>query len=140
MARRVLKQNHLEGTPMNNGTSKLVLPLGAAQTVSDAAPLRAVYVLSDPSQPANRRSKASVHIECLSNRQAFLEVIRGAFNLLVLERQRFENQFRFATRLTASVPLRRLIYPRTLSVLPSVCDALLADLAPGSPAGLEMVS
>lgn len=119
------------GTPMNGGTSKLVLSLGAEQTVGKVVPLKALYVLSDPRQrPSGGRCR--VNIERLSGREAFLEIIRAAFNLLVLERQRFANQFAFARRLTASVPVRRLTYHRDLSDLPAVCDALLADVATAS--------
>jgi len=67
-------------------------------------------------------------IEPLSRRDAFLEIIRAAFNLTVLERERFANQFQFASRLTAAVPVKRLRFRRRLSALPSICDAVLADL------------
>lgn len=127
VARRVLGSS-LGGTPMNNGTSKLVIPLKARQTVPQAMPLKAVYVLSDVGR---RRAlgPAGVRIEHLSGREAFLEVIRAAFNLLVLERTRVAGQFAFAARLVADVPVRRLTYPRNLSLLPAVCDTVLADLA-----------
>jgi hypothetical protein len=127
VARRLLGVN--DGIPMNNGTSKLVLPLGARQSVRRALPLRALYVLSDPRSGEGRPGSARVTIESLSGREAFLEVVRAAFNLLVLKKARLTNQFEFAGRLIAGVPIRRLAYPRKLSLLPVVCDAVLADLA-----------
>jgi hypothetical protein len=72
--------------------------------------------------------RPGTHVEHLSGQEAFLEVIRGAFNLQVNERVRLANQFDFAARLVASVPIRRLSYPRRLSVLGAVCDTLVKDL------------
>ena len=125
IARRFLEPD-LAGTPMNNRTSKLVLPLRGGRTVRHAVPLKAVYVLAEPGAQPSRDPVAQ--IEPLSGRQAFLEVIRGAFNLLAVERERLAAQFAFATRLAGSVPIKRLTYPRRLSDLPAVCDALLADV------------
>lgn len=126
IARRLLGGDP-RGTPMNPGTKKLVLPLNAGQTVDRPVPLRALYVLSGPARSERRRPRG-VRIEPLTGRSAFLEVVRAAFNLLVLDRGRLANQFAFATRLVESVPVRRLSYPRRLSALPDVCDTLLADL------------
>lgn len=127
VARRLLR-TAVNAPRMNNGTSKLVLPLGTGQAGREIVPLKAMYVLSQPTKRMNSET-SHVRIEPLSERDAFLEVIGAAFNLVVLERERFANQFTFATRLTASVPVRRLMYPRRLSALPAVCDALVADLA-----------
>ena len=129
VARRLFGPS-LEGTLMIRGTSKLVLPLSAGQTVRRLVPLRALYVLSEPG-PRGSRRPARVRFERLSGREAFLEVIRAAFNLLVVERGRLAAQFAFAARVVATVPVRRLTYPRRLSSLPAVCDILLADLAGG---------
>jgi hypothetical protein len=129
---RALLGSDAGGTPMNPGTSKLVFRLGGEQAARSPVPLKALYVLSEPSSPGTRAS-AGVLIEPLSGRDAFLEVIRAAFNLVVLDPQRIANQFAFATRLAESVPIRRLTYPRRLSALPEVCDAVLADLVPRVP-------
>ena len=127
VARRLLGSD-LGGTPMNGGTSKLVLPLGPGQAVSRSVPLRALYVLSPPGEHRSVKGRP-VQIERLSGREAFLEVIRAAFNLMALESSRMASQFAFARRLILAVPVRRLTYPRDFSRLSTVCDALLADLA-----------
>lgn len=127
IARRVLGRD-CGGTAMNSGTSKLVLPLGPAEAVRHVTPLKAVYVLDDPNQAPSTNPRSRVHIEPLVGGGAFLELIRGAFNLLEVDSHRLANQFTFAAQLTASVPVRRLTYPRRLAMLPAVCDALLADL------------
>jgi hypothetical protein len=126
VARKLLlpRQN---GTRLNHGTSKLVLPLNARQAVDRITPLGAIYVLSDPRHPESRDSTCP-RIEPLSGSEAFLEIVRAAFNLLVLECPRLINQFEFATALAADVPVRRLTYRRHLSSLPAVCDAVLSKL------------
>ena len=88
----------------------------------EAVPLQAIYVLGE-----SARRRPSPFIEELYGSEAFLEIIRGAFNLLVAGRQRLTNQFAFATRLVETVPIRRITYPRRFSALPAVCDAILDD-------------
>jgi hypothetical protein len=125
IARRLLGSD-AGGTPMNPDTSKLVVPLTGARTVRQPVPLKAVYVLPGPGAPG--RASTRVNIQPLCGSEAFIEVIRAAFNLIVTDRKRLSTQFAFAKRVASSVPLRRLRYPRKLSALPALCDALLADL------------
>jgi hypothetical protein len=113
---------------MNPETAKLVLPLKRDQTVRRPVPLKALYILAEPERGSRRTGP--VTIRTLSGGEAFMETVRAAFNLLVMEKARLANQFDLATRLVAGVPLRRLSYPRRLSMLPAVCDAVLADLSP----------
>jgi len=127
VARAFLKSD-VRGTPLNRGTSKLVLPLDPGQSTSRALPLRAIYVLPRPRRAEGRKS-ARVHIEELSSGAAFLEVLRATFNPVVVDSSRLANQFDVACRLAAAVPVRRLTYRRDLSLLPAVCDAVLGDLA-----------
>ncbi len=114
------------GTRLNDGTAKRILPLGAGQTAARPAPLRAVYVLAGRAPGAGRAANR-ISIEPLAPGNALLEVIRNSFNTVVLDTGRLAGQFAFATRLVGAVPVRRLRYPRLLSRLPAVCEALLAD-------------
>jgi hypothetical protein len=125
-ARRLLG-SEVSGTPMNRGTSKLILPLGARRVSSRPVPVKALYVLTPPER-RRRVGRRHVQIESLDGRDAFLEVIRAAFNLLALESPRIASQFNFAKRLVNDVSIRRFTYPRDFSRLSTVCDALLADL------------
>ncbi len=127
VSRRVLGVEQ-GGTPLNRRTSKQILPLAGKQVCRRRVPLRALYVLSAPS-PAFRRPAAPIEVERLSGRDAFLEVIRNTFNTIVADRDRLANQFAFASRLVAAVPVKRLRYQRRLTVLPAVCEAVLADLS-----------
>lgn len=121
-ARRLLGAR-ANGVPMNGQTPKLVLPLALDQAVLQPVPLRALYALSDPQSPA----PASIGIEPVQGAAAFLEITRAAFNLQVLDAPRLANQFAFAERIAADIPVRRLTYARSLDLLPAVCDAILAD-------------
>ena len=127
IARQVLGSSR-HGTPMNTGTTKLVLPLGIEQATRQPAPLKRLYVLSTPGKGRSRQGP-QVQIEHLSGKAAFLEVLRAAFNPVIVEKARLAHQFAFTSRLVASVPVRELRYPRSLSALPAVGDAVLADLA-----------
>jgi hypothetical protein len=127
VARRLLGK-HLGGTPLNDGTSKLVLPLKEGQVVRRITPLTAIYVLSDPERGKSRGSTLP-KIERLSGREAFFEIVRAAFNPVVVERPRLTNHFRFATRLLTTARICRLTYSRRFSSLPAVCDAVLSDVS-----------
>jgi hypothetical protein len=121
VAEKVLGRGN--GRQMNPGTSKLVLQLSAGQASEGSLPLRALYVLNDPV----RRPTPTVSIAPLSGQQAFLALIQATFNVIQVDRARLANQFSMATRLAAEVPLRRLTYPRKLSSLDAVCQALLTE-------------
>ena len=120
VARALLARN--DGSAMNLGTRKRVLSLAPQFASRRPAPLAALYVLK-ASAP-----RSAVRIERLTPAEALIEVVRGAFNLLRTDRDRLERQFAFATALAAAVPVRRLCVPRTLSALPTVCNAILRDL------------
>ena len=125
VARRLLGVEQ-GGPRLNAGTSKQILPLGTGQASRRRTPLRALYVLAGP-RPAARHGPARVELERLSGAAALLEVIRSSFNTIVVDRDRLANQFAFASRLVATVPVTRLSYPRSLPRLPAVCEAVLAD-------------
>jgi hypothetical protein len=127
--------HHAAGTPMNTRTAKLMIPLAKHQVVSRPVPLKALYILPEPGRPAGR-----VGIQPLSGCDAFLEVVRAAFNLTVTDKSRLANQFAFAERLVASVPVGRLSYRRSFAALPAVCDAILADVKASTSSPLRMAA
>jgi len=125
------------GTPMNSRTTKLMIPLKKRQMVSRPVPLKAMYILPKPGRPAN---DGRVRIQSLSGSDAFLEVIRAAFNLTVTDKGRLANQFGFAERLAGSVIVRRLSYRRSFAALPAVCDAILADVKASTPSPVRIAA
>ncbi|MDP2996083.1 MAG: hypothetical protein Q8N47_01265 [Bryobacterales bacterium] len=88
-------------------------------------PLRRIYVLgyADEDSPAE-----TVQLTHLSQQQAFVELLGGAFNIRVLGAARLRRQFAAATDIVRRVVVRRLVYPRVLADLPKVRDIILADL------------
>jgi len=116
------------GPRLNDGTSKQILPLHDGQAFHRPAPLRALYVLGDPKRAPSDLA-GHTRVDRLSGGEALLEVIKGSFNSMVVNRDRLTRQFVFASRLAATIPVNRLSYLRDLSLLPAVCEAVLADLA-----------
>lgn len=110
-----------KGPVMAQGTRKMILSLGRPETVHQPVPLRALYVL------APRSRSQDVRIEPLPRSEALVEIVRASFNLLVSSPARLRSQFRSASRLAAVVPVKRLVYSRSLGGLPEVCDAIAAD-------------
>ena len=127
VARRVLGAGR-SGPRLNAATSKRILPLAVGEVAPRAAPLRALYVLADPARGSSGPG-ARIGVERLRGGAALLEVIKGSFNTIVVDRDRLASQFAFASALAAAVPVKRLRYPRRFSRLPAVCEAVLADLA-----------
>jgi hypothetical protein len=123
VARTVL--GDVSGTPMNPATSKLVIPLGPGQSSPTSRAVRAVYVLRPP---ASRSVSQSIRIRTLRPRQALLKLIGNTFNTVIRDRERLARQFFQATRLAAAVPVKSLSYPKQLSSLPLVVEAVCADL------------
>jgi hypothetical protein len=124
MARRVLR-SHPRGEAMNHATRKLIIPLLQAQLSGKKVPLRAIYVLNPP---ATSLGSKRISIRRMTDRRAFLELLRNTFNSIDLEPQRLKAQFNFARDVCHVVPVRALSYPRVTRMIPKLTAAILADL------------
>jgi len=111
------------GAPMNPITRKLVVPLTGVPAAP--VPLARLYVLPPPW----RRRARGVEIQRLSARRAFVEITRATFNAEQRERARLARQFAFAADLAATVPVKRLSFPRELAWLPAARAAIERDAA-----------
>jgi len=109
--------------PMNSLTSKMIFALSSQGHVGCMVPLRVLYVLP------KRNSKRKIGVKTLSGRASFLPLIANTFNDSVLTPGRLKQQFAFAGKVTAAVPLRQLFYPKGLQLLPAVVDAIFSDLS-----------
>jgi hypothetical protein len=127
IAKKLIGQR-IEGFRMNNLTTKLILPLHCHQFARAPVPLRSIYVLTPPGR--RLRSK-KVTIRRLSQRGAFLSLLRNTFNTKVTEPERLKHQFTFFTRIVSKVPMKALSYPRSLKSLPLVREAILNDFQHG---------
>lgn len=113
------------GSKLNEGTSKLVLPLARGESTAQSVPVRGLYVLPDPARRHTQPRRIAV--SAVTGQKAFLEITRAAFNLIQVDRARLARQFTMAARLATEVPIRRLSYPRRLESIGAVCEAVLAD-------------
>ena len=123
VARTLLGTRTGAGSRLNPDTAKLILRLPRSRVAREAAPLTALYVLA---------RGTAIRVQRLSAGDAVLEIVRASFNTVQLDRRRLARQFAFATRLAHAVPVRRVRYPRRLSLLPRVRAAILGDLARGA--------
>ncbi len=114
-----------QGTPMNaDHCPKMVYPIEEA--VLGPVPLRVFYSLTSPKSVGALKQ---VRIDPLNEKEAYLELLENSFNVKVRTPQRLTTQFRWATELVKRVPIKRLSYPRVLTILPDVIEAVKADLA-----------
>ncbi|MEK7404207.1 MAG: hypothetical protein AAB225_03790 [Acidobacteriota bacterium] len=113
------------GSPMNDLTDKLIIPLNGCQHYGQPAPLRAFYVLQPPEESSRN---GAVALRRLRASEAFVEITRNTFNTAVDDGPRLKRQFGFTTQLASEVPVKLLTYPRDLSLLPAVRDRILSDL------------
>jgi hypothetical protein len=120
VARELLGFRDGVGRRMNPHTTKLILPLPRSRRARQPPVLTALYVLA--------RGPA-IRVRPLTRGDALLAIVRASFNTVHIDRRRLARQFASATRLAHAVPVRRLTYPRRLSLLPRVRAAILTDLA-----------
>jgi len=92
------------------------------------APLHCVYLLE------TRAARRGVVIEPLSERDAFIALVRLAFRLDPYDRVHLANEMDRLARLSRLVPVRRLSVPRRLENLSSVQEAVLHDIRQIRPA------
>ena len=117
----------IAGTPMNNLTPKLVIPLGldGKMFCREASPLKAIYVLTPPSENSGSER---ITIRTVSPRRACLELLKNTFNAVVVEPARLRRQFDLAARLASRIPVKSLSFPRRLARLAAVREAILSDV------------
>jgi hypothetical protein len=89
-------------------------------------PLIAIYRIS---RAVDRdQVLATVRIEPLTGRAAFMELVSSAFVLDVSERDTLLRHFRCIEQLVSQVPVARLVLPDDFALLPAARHAILGDL------------
>ncbi|MEP7305052.1 MAG: hypothetical protein ABJA98_06005 [Acidobacteriota bacterium] len=120
-----LLEERSRGIQMNQFTPKLVVPLQAREVHSTAAPLKVIYLLTPQAKSA---ASGRVTIRSNSPRRGFFELLKNTFNAQVTEPERLERQFRLASQIVSTVPIKSLSYRRRLSTLAAVRESIRADL------------
>jgi hypothetical protein len=128
VSRHLIPQDK-KGTPMTmHRRSKMIFSL--EEDLVEPMPMRAFYALVSPKLLGGLKE---VRIESLSEREAYLELTENSYNARVQTRERLTSQFQWATELVKRVPVKRLSYPRVLSILPDVIQAVKEDLGYAEP-------
>jgi hypothetical protein len=113
------------GIAMNTEAQKLILPLDANRVSDGPIPLKALYTLAVQTQASR---KQSVRITVLPPRESFMALVKNTFNYRIVNSARLERQFKQTAQLVSTIPVKKVSYPRVLSQLPALRDAILADL------------
>jgi len=119
---------------LNTETDKLILPLDEQRVSATPVALKRIYSLAVPREACRR---PDVSIETLSPREAFMELVRGAFNRRLVSPLRLERQLDAMTKLTELISIKKLSYPRTIARLDDVRRMVLADLDPAVEKGAQ---
>jgi len=109
--------------PIDPDSEKLILPLARHEAHDRPVPLHGFFVLDEPADSA-----AGVTIHTLTPRLSFVAIVGAAFNIRERSPERLRRQFLAAKEWTARLPVRRLCYPRSLTMLDRVLDAVIADV------------
>jgi hypothetical protein len=117
--------NAARGRRMHRDFEKRIIPLGPEKVCQSPVPLRAIYVLSEPTKSSNAER---ITIRRLPRRLAFVAVLKNTFNTRLIDSARLRHQFEMASGLVTQVPMKTLSYPRSLDLLPTVCEAVISDL------------
>ncbi|MBI2160005.1 MAG: hypothetical protein HYU25_06475 [Candidatus Rokubacteria bacterium] len=92
---------------------------------SAPVPLGRIYVLAPPIEHGG---EAAIRIEPLSGRDSVMELVRYTFRLDIEDHRMLTREFLFLGTVVSRIPVRRLTYPRDLSLLPAVHSVICADL------------
>jgi hypothetical protein len=85
-------------------------------------PLLAIYVLERETGP-----RAGIRIEPLAPRDALLFLLNNSYRIDPEDRARMRGEALNLLALAGRIPVRRLVYPRRLSILPRVVSRVLRD-------------
>jgi hypothetical protein len=113
------------GTPIDNMTPKLIIPLGESGYSKTAVPLKALYVLRPPAKSKGQR----VVRRKLNRRQAVIAIVANTFNAVVKGPYRLKQLFSFASQVAQAIPMKSLSYPGEFDRLPEVVEAVSNDLS-----------
>lgn len=119
---------HLRSVAHYTAKHRLLLPGQSQAFPTEPLPLARLYILSPPEGPEAGKEAGAFSLQPFPPRLAFMELLTCLFRLDIRDKAMLARQFCFVERLMAQVPVKQLSIPQTFSALPSVRDAILADL------------
>jgi hypothetical protein len=115
-------------------------PGGFGRFFDAPIPIGCIY-LPERHESGTRTGRPSVEVVGVAPRQAVIELVRGSFLPDLVERAGLApHRLPLLARLSAQMPVKRLIYPTGMEFLPIVRDAILADLRGSSRARPRAIS
>ncbi|MCX5721260.1 MAG: hypothetical protein NT179_04415 [Nitrospirae bacterium] len=123
-----LDPGHLSSVAHYTAKHRLLLPNQSQAFPTEPLPLTRLYILSPPEAPEARNKAAAISLRPFQPRHAFMELLSCLFRLDIRDKTMLARQFCFIERLVDQVPVKQLSIPQTVSALPAVRDAILADL------------
>jgi len=113
--------------PVAHYTEKLrVIPTnGHLEFSADPAPVRRVYVLAPPDQTGGTRD---IRITPLTKRESLMELVKQSYRLDINDRTKLSKEFLWLTQTVALPLFYSLAFPRDISRLPEVLEAILANV------------
>lgn len=98
---------------------------GHLNFTDEAVALRRLYVLSNPEEEI---APQEICITTLPPRDAYIEIFKHTFHLDITDYHRLAGEMSELSRLVTLGLVRKLSYPRELSLLPQVHEKILADV------------
>lgn len=112
--------------PVNPRSGKRIIRLPEEQVSSKPAQLAAIYLLSDLKKI---RAKKTVALRKVKGKDAVMETINAFYNLAAENPQRNSRHLEMAHDMAASIPIRKIYYPRSLKHLPRLAQLIEKDLS-----------
>jgi hypothetical protein len=107
----------------NRVTGKEMRLLSKEEFYPKDAPLQVLYRLN----PVAGES-VSIRIEELPQHKAFVGICAATFNSGIRAPERLEQQFLFASRLAAAIPVRLISSPQSFAALPALYEGIIRDV------------
>jgi hypothetical protein len=124
-SREYLFENNASYKAVAHYTNKNRIDMKTEMYCSEAQPLKRLY---DIGRSSKIRAKNNILIEDLSPQESFITLTNYAFRLDITDQNMLKRQFHFFKRVASYVSVRRLIFPKDFTLLPTVREAILADL------------
>lgn len=109
-----------------NSKERILLNKTSLPYCDSPVPLKKIYMLTAPDQAA---TLSEIEIAQISRQKAFIELVKHTYRLDMTDKDRLRKEFDEIGNVLDHVGFAQLTYPRDMSKLASVHDAIIADLA-----------
>jgi hypothetical protein len=114
--------SRMTSPPMNPESPKLIIPLEAHQLHGGPAPVEGFVVLDE-----RGADDSSINLFSLSGSESVLQLLASTFNTRLVTTERLRRQFVAAREWASRIAVRRLEYPRSLTDIERVREAIVSE-------------